>query len=104
MLSTMALLNPVFFIFLAPVWLILYYLVPFFTTYKHLRNIPGPFIAKFSNTLLALAARQGKKFAWVDWAHRKYGPVVRIGFNHVSIAKPEALQVVYAHGNGFLKE
>jgi benzoate 4-monooxygenase len=40
----------------------------------------------------------------VHWAHEKYGPVVRIGYNHVSIAEPEGLHAVYAHGNGFLKE
>ncbi|KAF2170959.1 hypothetical protein M409DRAFT_51199 [Zasmidium cellare ATCC 36951] len=89
---------------LAPVWLVLYYVLPYFTTYKHLQHIPGPVVAKFSNIWVALGARNGKKFAWVDWAHRKYGPVVRIGFNHVSIAQPEGLQTVYAHGNGFLKD
>lgn len=87
-----------------PVWFVLYYLVPYFITYKHLRHIPGPFVAKFSNVWLALGARKGKKFAWVHWAHERYGRVVRVGFNHVSIAEPEGLQAVYAHGNGFLKE
>jgi len=35
--------------------------------------------------------------------HRKYGPVVRIAPNHVSIADPDALNEIYAHGNGALK-
>lgn len=87
-----------------PAWCITYWIVPYFTTYKHLQHIPGPFICKFSNIWLALGARQGQKFAWVDWAHRKYGKVVRVGFNHVSIATPEGLRTVYAHGNGFLKD
>ena len=81
-----------------------YYILPYFTTYKSLRNIPGPRLARFSNIWLALGARRGKKFAWVHWAHEKYGPVVRVGYNHVSIAEPEGLHAVYAHGNGFLKE
>lgn len=89
---------------LAPVWAVLYWVVPYFTTYRHLKHIPGPFVAKFSNTWIALGARQGQKFAWVDSAHRKYGKVVRVGFNHVSIATPEGLRTVYAHGNGFLKD
>lgn len=88
----------------APIWLLLYYVVPYFTTYKHLRNIPGPFLAKFSNIWIASGARKGKKFAWVDSAHGEYGKVVRVGYNHVSIATPEGLQAVYAHGNGFVKE
>ncbi|CAE6434717.1 unnamed protein product [Rhizoctonia solani] len=35
--------------------------------------------------------------------HRKYGTFVRIGPNHISIADPDALEVVYKHGNGLLK-
>jgi len=89
---------------LLPLYLVLYYVVPHFTTYACLRSIPGPITAKFSNIWLALSARQGQKFAAVDWAHRKYGKIVRVGFNHVSIADERALQVVYGHGNGFLKE
>jgi benzoate 4-monooxygenase len=87
-----------------PIWAIFYWVVPYFTTYRHLRHFPGPVICSFSNIWLALGARNGKKYAWVDWAHRKYGKVVRVGFNHVSIATPEGLHTVYAHGNGFLKE
>ncbi|KAK7426702.1 hypothetical protein QQZ08_006880 [Neonectria magnoliae] len=87
-----------------PIWAVLYWIVPHFTTYRHLKHIPGPFVSKFSNIWLALGARRGQKFAWVDSAHRKYGKVVRVGFNHVSIATPEGLRTVYAHGNGFLKD
>lgn len=87
-----------------PAWLVLYFVLPYFTSNKNLRNVPGPFVAKFSNTWIALGARKGKKFAWVHWAHERYGSIVRVGHNHVSIAEPEGLQVVYGHGNGFLKE
>ncbi|EEA27553.1 hypothetical protein TMatcc_004144 [Talaromyces marneffei ATCC 18224] len=89
---------------LVPLRIITYWVVPYFTTYKELRPIPGPFICKFSNIWIALGARNGQKYAWVDWAHKKYGKVVRVGFNHVSIATPEGLHTVYAHGNGFLKD
>lgn len=81
-----------------------YYIVPYFTTYRDLAQYPGPLSAHFSNIWLALSARDGQKFAAVDWAHRKYGKIVRVGYNHVSIADEKALQVVYGHGNGFLKE
>lgn len=103
----MTLLNLFFtpyIILLAPLYIVLYYIIPYFTAYSHLNAIPGPISAKFSNIWLALSARRGQKFAAVDWAHRKYGKVVRVGFNHVSIADERALQVVYGHGNGFLKE
>ncbi|KAF2836261.1 putative benzoate 4-monooxygenase [Patellaria atrata CBS 101060] len=39
----------------------------------------------------------------MDEAHRKYGKLVRIQPNHVSIADPNAIQIIYGHGNGFLK-
>jgi benzoate 4-monooxygenase len=87
-----------------PVWAAYYWVIPYFTTYQHLKQFPGPWVCKFSNIWLALGARQGQKYAWVDGAHRKYGKVVRVGFNHVSIATPDGLRTVYAHGNGFLKE
>ncbi|GAB1522346.1 hypothetical protein RhiTH_005460 [Rhizoctonia solani] len=35
--------------------------------------------------------------------HQKYGPFVRIGPNHISIADPDALEDIYKHGNGLLK-
>jgi hypothetical protein len=64
-----------------PVWAFSYWILPYFMTYRHLKHIPGPFVAKFSNIWIALGARQGQKFRWVDEAHRKYGKVVRVGFN-----------------------
>jgi benzoate 4-monooxygenase len=86
------------------IFLLAYYTIPYFTENRALKSIPGPFTAKFSNLWLGLSARRGRKFAAVDWAHRKYGKMVRVGYNHVSIADERALQTVYAHGNGFLKE
>lgn len=101
----MALLSsPFLFPGLVIAWVLAYYLVPYFTTYASLRHIPGPFVARFSNLWLAAGARQGQKFAWIDTAHRRYGRIVRVGYNHVSIAEPEGLHTVYAHGNGFIKE
>lgn len=87
-----------------PIWFSLYYIYPYCVTYRHLNRVPGPNIAKFSNIWVGLGARRGQKYAVVDSAHRKYGRVVRIGFNHISIADERALNVVYGHGNGFLKE
>jgi benzoate 4-monooxygenase len=98
------LISPYYVAFLLPIYIALYYLVPYLTTYRSLSTIPGPISAKFSNIWIALSARRGQKFAAVDWAHRKYGRIVRVGFNFVSIADERALQTVYGHGNGFLKE
>jgi benzoate 4-monooxygenase len=35
--------------------------------------------------------------------HRKYGDFVRIGSNHISINRPEAVAQVYGHKSGFTK-
>ena len=90
--------------FFLPVWVILYYTIPYLTTYRPLQSIPGPITNKLSNIPLALSARRGKKFAYIHNLHEQHGPIVRIGFNHISIASERALNVVYGHGNGFLKD
>jgi benzoate 4-monooxygenase len=86
-----------------PIALLLFYLVPYFTSNTTLRDIPGPVAAKFTNLWLLLQARQGKRYHSVDEAHKKYGKLVRIQPNHVSIADESAIPIVYGHGNGFLK-
>ncbi|KAJ5609072.1 Benzoate 4-monooxygenase [Penicillium herquei] len=88
--------------FIAIGLLLAYYLVPYVQS-GHKRNIPSPSLAAFTNLWLLLQARQGKRYLSVDEAHQKYGKVVRIAPNHVSIADDAAIQVIYGHGNGFLK-
>ncbi|KAI1826860.1 cytochrome P450 [Xylaria intraflava] len=94
-------------IYLAPAvslaGIIAYYIYPYFVTHKSLRGIPAPFPAQFTNWWLLYACRQGKRYSIVDDVHKKLGPVVRIQPNHVSVADDEAIQVIYGHGNGFLK-
>ncbi|KAJ8472743.1 hypothetical protein ONZ45_g16543 [Pleurotus djamor] len=68
-----------------------------------IRLYPGPFIAKFSDIWLGWVSAQGHRSEVVHEMHEKYGPFVRLAPNHVSIAEPDALPVVYAHGNGALK-
>jgi benzoate 4-monooxygenase len=81
---------------------ILYYILPY-VRQKALINIPSPFPAQFSNLWLMYQCRHGRRYLAVDAAHKKYGKVVRIQPNHVSIADPDAIQIIYGHGNGFLK-
>ncbi|EIN08191.1 cytochrome P450 monooxygenase pc-bph [Punctularia strigosozonata HHB-11173 SS5] len=69
----------------------------------NIRDIPGPTLAKFSDAWLGWVAAKGHRSEVVHEMHAQYGPVVRIAPNHVSIAEPQALQIVYAHGNGSLK-
>jgi benzoate 4-monooxygenase len=81
---------------------VLYYVLPYIRNWQ-IRNIPGPFPAQFTNFWLLLQARKGTRYLAVHDAHKKYGTLVRLQPNHVSIADAEAIPVIYAHGNGFLK-
>jgi benzoate 4-monooxygenase len=91
------------FVGIAAAFLGWFYLFPFFVTNGYLRDIPAPSHAAFSNWWLFRVVRAGNRSEVVDELHRKYGPVVRIAPNHVSIASDQALKAVYGHGNGFLK-
>lgn len=86
-----------------PIALVLFWVVPYLTSNTELRDVPGPFFAKFTNLWLLLQARLGKRYRSVDEAHKKLGKLVRIAPDHVSVADESAIQEIYGHGNGFLK-
>ncbi|KAI4095876.1 MAG: hypothetical protein LQ339_007114 [Xanthoria mediterranea] len=70
---------------------------------RSLRHVPGPPLARVSSLWLLYQARQGRRYLAVDAAHNKYGPLVRIQPDHVSIADPDAIPIVYAHSGGWTK-
>lgn len=82
--------------------LAVFLLVPYLQRWR-LHDIPSPSFAAFSSLWLLVQARQGKRFVAVDEAHKKYGMLVRIAPKHISIADESAIQIIYGHGNGFLK-
>ncbi|KII87769.1 hypothetical protein PLICRDRAFT_176536 [Plicaturopsis crispa FD-325 SS-3] len=79
------------------------HVIPYFVDPHGFRSIPGPFLAKFSDLWLGWVSAHGHRSEIVHELHRKYGKFVRIAPNHVSVADPDALQTVYAHGKGTLK-
>ncbi|MCJ1409004.1 hypothetical protein MMC19_003081 [Ptychographa xylographoides] len=81
---------------------VLYYLLPYVRN-RQIRDVPGPAVAAFSNLWLLYQCRKGRRYLAVDDAHKKYGTLVRIQPDHVSVADAEAIPVIYGHGNGFLK-
>lgn len=81
----------------------IFFLYPYLVTYSALRGIPGPFAARLSNLWLLITARLGKRSLLVHEAHKKYGPVVRVQPNHISVNDDAAIPIIYGHGNGFLK-
>jgi len=79
------------------------HLVPYVVDSRGIRTIPGPWLAKYTDAWLGRVAARGHRSEVVHELHKKYGTFVRLAPNHVSIADPDALQIVYAHGNGSLK-
>ncbi|KAL1952584.1 hypothetical protein VTO42DRAFT_4709 [Malbranchea cinnamomea] len=79
-----------------------FYIIPYLQKW-YLHDIPSPFGAAFSNMWLLYQCRRGRRYQAVHDAHKKYGPLVRIQPNHVSIADADAIPMIYGHGNGFLK-
>ncbi|BGP16320.1 hypothetical protein JCM10213v2_004322 [Rhodosporidiobolus nylandii] len=82
---------------------LLYVAVPHFTANAGLRKYKGPKLAGFTRLWLAKQTREGYRSVRVHEQHEKYGKFVRIGPKEVSINDPDALPIVYAHGNGSLK-
>ncbi|KAI1095697.1 benzoate 4-monooxygenase cytochrome P450 [Rostrohypoxylon terebratum] len=68
-----------------------------------LSNIPGPFLASFSNLWKVLSVYRDEMPQKNIAVHRKYGPVVRIGPNHVSFSTPQALQIIHASRQAYPK-
>lgn len=81
---------------------VLYYLLPYLRNWS-LRKVPGPLAPALTNLWILYQARRGRRYLAVDALHKQYGKVVRIQPNHVSIADMDAIQIIYGHGNGFLK-
>lgn len=81
---------------------VLYYVLPYLRN-PSLAKCPAPFPAALTNLWLMWQCRNGRRYLAVDAAHKKLGKVVRIQPNHVSIADDSAIQIIYGHGNGFLK-
>ncbi|OQE30752.1 hypothetical protein PENFLA_c002G06919 [Penicillium flavigenum] len=68
-----------------------------------LRNIPGPFWARFSNLWYFNRLRQGQFEHDNIKLHKQYGPIVRVGPNHYSISDAATIKNVYGTGSKFAK-
>jgi len=82
-----------------------FFLLFFFVNYllDPLRNIPGPFLARFTRLWYFLEIYKGG-FELTDVKlHKKYGPIVRIAPGEYSIDDVEATRTIYGHGNAFVK-
>ena len=68
-----------------------------------LRGVPGPFFRSVSNIPRLLSARSGHYHVSQLALHRKYGDIVRLGPNCISVFDPTLIQDIYGSGSGFNK-
>lgn len=80
-----------------------YLIAIFHLRYQKLKNIPGPFLASFTDIWRAYAHNVGSLSTTLLQLHDKYGPLVRIGPNSVSISDPAAVRVIYSNHGLFKK-
>ncbi|KAM6510768.1 hypothetical protein FSOLCH5_011213 [Fusarium solani] len=71
--------------------------------FHHYSDIPGPFWAKVSRLWLAKQVLSGTVDQTQRKLHEKYGSIVRIAPNEVSISDPDAIKTIYAVKNAFSK-
>ncbi|KAM0789779.1 hypothetical protein ACM66B_006632 [Microbotryomycetes sp. NB124-2] len=72
-------------------------------TLHPLADVPGPFLAKFTDAWKARESAKGRYVTSLREAHAKWGNVVRIGPNEVSVTAPEDIKTMYGHGTSWLK-
>lgn len=71
---------------------------------KHLRRFPSPSYAGLSSIWRIHKNLHYKHYLAIHEAHKELGTHVRIAPNHVSVSDPQALQDIYGHGAGLLKD
>jgi hypothetical protein len=70
---------------------------------SQLNRIPGPMIARFTRLYRLSMVAGGRAPEEYRAAHERYGPVVRLGPQHVSLSDPAAIPVIYGVGSKFYK-
>lgn len=72
--------------------------------YRHdLRKVPGPFLASFSNIARIWYCIRKDQMNYHRSLHRKYGRLVRVGPNHVSISDGNTIPQIYGISTKFIK-
>ncbi|ORX68652.1 cytochrome P450 [Linderina pennispora] len=70
--------------------------------FSPLAQVPGPLLNKFSNLPLKYHVIRGQYHSYTSALHAKYGEIVRIGYNHVSLSNTSDARLVLAT-HAFLK-
>nr|P0DPA4.1 RecName: Full=Cytochrome P450 monooxygenase FCK2; AltName: Full=Cytokinin biosynthesis protein 2 [Fusarium pseudograminearum CS3096] len=68
--------------------------------FHRLRRFPGPFCARLSNLYITFRAfKKNRLYEEVQQLHRRYGDIVRIGPNELSIIDPHALRALHSNSS-----
>lgn len=68
--------------------------------FHRLRRFPGPFCARLSNLYITFRAfKNNRLYEEVQQLHRRYGDIVRIGPNELSIIDPHALRALHSNSS-----
>jgi hypothetical protein len=75
-----------------------------YNKYGHgINSIPGPALASVTGLWrFALVTGRRPELKHIE-LHRKYGSIVRLGPNVVSVSDPKAIKIIYAINAGFVK-
>lgn len=68
-----------------------------------LKEIPGPFFAKFTNLWRFVISLRGQGTTIQRKLHNKHGPVVRLGPTYVSLSDPAVISQIYSTKGDFIK-
>ncbi|KAI1388851.1 putative cytochrome P450 [Hypoxylon trugodes] len=72
-----------------------------YNLYFHpLRDFPGPLIQRASRLPWAIRHALGSQALYTQKLHDKYGPIVRVGPNHLTFTDPRAWKDIYGHRVG----
>lgn len=66
-------------------------------------KIPGPFLAAYTDLWRFLLVSGDRPELSHIRLHQKFGPLVRLGPNSVSVADPEAIKLIYGLATGYIK-
>ncbi|KAI6867230.1 benzoate 4-monooxygenase cytochrome-like protein P450 [Hortaea werneckii] len=72
-------------------------------TYAKHKDVPGPVAAKFTNLWRLLTVWRRSSHDEYLKLHKRYGDLVRIGPNTISISKPDTIQQIYGIQKGYVK-
>jgi hypothetical protein len=66
--------------------------------YSPLSKVPGPPYTKLTSLWLIIQEITSNRRSYIHSLHQKYGPVVRLSPNEVSVTSVEAIKEIYTSG------